>query len=532
MAEQEARLLEEQLQHQLQEQKDSLAAVNHALASDPSNFELLSVGSLLNPNFPLFSFLSIIREELVQAIKDAEESLLHLKRARLLQVADLVLQRSNCTAEAVRREPLDPTYCKAEGLEDHCYSVGSKCRFRHTDGRWYDGLIVGLEGPNAAKIAFLTPTSESMLEEGDGMRSTDVGEGENSEECASSFFSNDVDLVLTAAYRMVWIDAPLSSLKKYIPTLWDASLVGSSIWAVSDTKAGIWRKAELELWDDQVEMGQVVFRHDGSSSKLGTGDISLSKYAQISDEEEKDSSSGQSECSDYEEDSSEGSGLLESSSLLRGIQTETAVFAKWENHTRGIASKMMASMGYREGMGLGASGQGMLNPISVKVLPRKQSLDHALDSRENYEKENQKKKQSRGGKRKRDKKFAAAARAAKEDEKSSPDVFSLINTQLTMQGEASTNGSAKKQWEKASVKGKKEDRWALVAYDDEMKDLRMRIEKLEEMVNRNKKEKVVCDAAMRKLNETRKALAEAEAAHASASDAVVSKEREKRWLKF
>ncbi|KAK3006628.1 hypothetical protein RJ639_015795 [Escallonia herrerae] len=495
MAEQEARLLEEQLEHQLQEQKDSLAAVNHALASDPSNFELLS-----------------IREELVQAIKDAEESLLHLKRARLLQVADLVLQRSNCTAEAVRREPLDPTYNKAEGLEDHCYSVGSKCRFRHTDGRWYDGLIVGLEGPNAAKIAFLTPTSESML--------------------MCKFFLQQRCRFGTNCRLSHGINVPLSSLKKYIPTLWDASLVGSSIWAVSDTKAGIWRKAELELWDDQVEMGQVVFRHDGSSSKLGTGDISLSKYAQISDEEEKDSSSGQSECSDYEEDSSEGLGLLESSTLLRGIQTETAVFAKWENHTRGIASKMMASMGYREGMGLGVSGQGMLDPISVKVLPPKRSLDQALDSRENYEKENQKKKQSRGGKRKRDKKFAAAARAAKEDEKSSPDVFSLINTQLTMQGEASANGSAKKQWEKGSVKGKKEDRWALVAYDDEMKDLRMRIEKLEEMVNRNKKEKVVCDAAMRKLNETRKALAEAEAAHASASDAVVSKEREKRWLKF
>ncbi|KAK3001295.1 hypothetical protein RJ639_022212 [Escallonia herrerae] len=478
--------------------------------------------------FTSFCFVKI-REELVQAIEDAEESLLHLKRARLLQVADLVLQRSNCTAEAVRMEPLDPTYCKAEGLEDHCYSVGSKWRFRHTDGRWYEGLIVGLEGPNAAKIAFLTPTSESMV--------------------MCKFFLQQRCRFGTNCRLSHGIDVPLSSLKKYvlenigfdlyfynkilyIPTLWDASLVGSSIWAVSDTKAGIWRKAELELWDDQVEMGQVVFRHDGSSSKLGTGDISLSKYAQISDEEEKDSSSGQSECSDHEEDSSEGSGLLESSTLLRGIQTETAVFAKWENHTRGIASKMMASMGYREGMGLGVSGQGMLDPISVKVLPPKQSLDHALDSRENYEKENQKKKQSRGGKRKRDKKFAAAARAAKEDEKSSPDVFSLINTQLTMQGEESNYGSGKKQWEKASVKGKKEDRWALVAYDDEMKDWRMRIEKLEEMVNRNKKEKVVCDAAMRKLNETRKALAEAEAAHASASDAVVSKEREKRWLKF
>lgn len=496
MGSEEERVLENQLEIQLQEQRDSLAAIKEALASDPANPELLTV-----------------YEELVQVIKDAEEGLFQLKRARLLREADSVLNGCNHKSDDVKVEPLDPADVEPEPLEEQSNLVGSKCRFRHSDGRWYNGQIVALDDSDSAKISFLTPISENML--------------------MCKFFLQQRCRFGTNCRLSHGVDVPLSSLKKYIPTTWDESLVGSSIWAISDSKSGIWREAELESWDDKLGVGQVVFRDDGSCAKLGVDAISLSENAQVSDEEESDSGSEQFDSSDYEDEDSQGLGFLESSSQQRGIQTETVIFAKWENHTRGIASKMMANMGYREGMGLGVSGQGMLDPVTVKVLPPKQSLDHALESHEGEEtNKKQEKKRSRGGKRKREKKFAALARAAKEEEELEPDVFSLINNQLAMHHEALSGRSAKKQRGKGSGEGNKVDRRALVAYDDEVKDLRMRAEKLEEMVNRNRKEKVVYEAAMRKLNETRKALAEAESAHASASSAVVSREKEKRWLKF
>ncbi|XP_062097405.1 zinc finger CCCH domain-containing protein 18 [Humulus lupulus] len=496
MAYEEERVLETQLELQLHEQRDSLAALKDALAFDPNNLELLSVC-----------------EEVVQAIKDAEEGLLHLKRARLLREADSVLLASCPTDNVAKVEPLDPTDVEPEPLEENqCYKIGSKCRFRYSDGRWYNGLIVDLDGSSSsAKVSFLNPTSESML--------------------MCNFFLQQRCRFRNNCRLSHGVDVPLSSLKKYIPTIWEQSAVGSSVWAVSNGSGGLWRGGELESWDDELGLGKVVFRDDGSSANLGDEAITLSEYAEMSNEEESDLSSEQSDSSDYDEDSPQGIGFLDSSSK-RGIQKETAIFAKWENHTRGIASKMMANMGYREGMGLGVSGQGMVDPINVRVLPAKQSLDLAVESRKKKEsKENQGKKRSRGGKRKRDKKFAALTRAAKEREEMAPDVFSLINIQLAKHDEALI-GPAQKQQNKDSAEGKKVDRRTLVAYDDEVKDLRMKIEKLEEMANRNRKEKAVYDAAMRKLSETRKALADTVAAHASASNAVMSKEKEKKWLKF
>ncbi|KAK9098042.1 hypothetical protein Syun_025087 [Stephania yunnanensis] len=491
--------LEQQLELQLEEQRDSLNALNEALASDPSNSELLS-----------------FQEELIVAIRDSEDGLLHLKRSRLLRETDSILSSaaaaSGCgfNGNDVKVEALDPQ------LEAENYGVGSKCRFRHIDGRWYNGVVVSVDGTGSATIAFLTPTSENMV--------------------ICKFFLQQRCRFGSNCRMSHGVDVPLSSLKAYIPTIWQQSFVGSIIWALPDSNSGVWKEAELESFDDIKNLAKVVFRNDGSSTTLGIEAVSLSEYAEMSEDEEDEYSTEQSDSTDDEEEEEiapQGLGFLEATHSQRGIQTDTAVFANWEHHTRGIASKMMANMGYREGMGLGASGQGRVDPISVKVLKPKQSLDHALQSHEGEKAEGErKKKRSRGGKRKRDKKFADAARAAKQEEESQPDVFSFINKQLATQVQAHGGTTSKNRQSKGSVEGRKEDRRALVAYDDEVKDLRLQIEKLEEMVGRNRKDKVTCEAFTRKLNETRKALADAEAAHASASHALVSKEKEKKWLKF
>uniref|UniRef100_A0ACD5YVG3 Uncharacterized protein n=2 Tax=Avena sativa TaxID=4498 RepID=A0ACD5YVG3_AVESA len=503
--EDEAAAIELQLEQHLQEQRSSLEAVDEALAADASNADLLEV-----------------HEELLAAIKDAEEGLLHLKRSRLVKQIDDIFPNQGSAVQETEAviETLDPDDAEPETLEPQEFSVGSKCRFRHNDGRWYNGCVIGLEGSSDARVSFLTPTSENMS--------------------MCKFFLQQRCRFASNCRLSHGVVIPIASLKRFTPTRWQQSLAGSNILAASGHHSGLWRRAELESWDDDQKLGHVIFQDDGSTARLSGDSLSIPEYADASDEDDEQGSSeeesGFSEDGDQEDETiHRGVGLSESTNLT-GVQSETVIFAKWEQHTRGMASKMMAKMGYREGMGLGVSGQGMVDPIPVKVLPPKQSLDHALapTAGEDGGSKVRDKKRTRGGKRKRDKKFAELARAAKAEE-AERSVFSFMNSQLVNQDAA--QGSAGKARKESPGQGngqpKKEDnRRSLLAYDDEVKDLKSQVGKLEEMVKRNRKDKAVHEAASRKLEQTRKALVDAEATHASATNAVARKDKEKKWLKF
>lgn len=50
----------------------------------------------------------------------------------------------------------------------------------------------------------------------------------------------------------------------------------------------------------------------------------------------------------------------------------------WEQHTRGIGSRIMAQMGYITGTGLGKKADGRVQPVEATVLPAGKSLGSSL----------------------------------------------------------------------------------------------------------------------------------------------------------
>jgi hypothetical protein len=82
-------------------------------------------------------------------------------------------------------------------------------------------------------------------------------------------------------------------------TRWQQSFIGSNILAAYGHDSGLWRRAELESWDDDLKLGNVVFRDDGKFARLPGNSLYISEYADTSDDDEEGSpSEEESEFSD------------------------------------------------------------------------------------------------------------------------------------------------------------------------------------------------------------------------------------------
>ncbi|GAQ78800.1 CCCH-type zinc finger protein [Klebsormidium nitens] len=454
------------------------------------------------------------------------------------------LEFDSCREKAA---PEEAGFSGREIVEWAGFKLGNRCRFRGQDRRWHNGVILEFRHPQSvngspsrrstvgALVAYLTPTTvQTKLCSFFAQRRCRFGD-----DCRS-FHGFSV-----RAHR----------LRPYQPPDPGTLLPGERVLALrNDT--GLWEPAEIEKIEGAGEtVGlQIAFVRDGKRASAGFEAIESPSVptpegaSSDSDSEAGVSgSAGDADLSGDEEESPRG-GLGDSETSAgvtsrgvdcradaalmtsAGIQGEVRLLAGWEEHTRGVASKMMASMGFVAGRGLGRDNQGMVNPLPVKVLPKNASLDF-VGGEQNGEKEGGRKK-SRGGEKSRKRKAAQAARVARAEDGSEDDMFSLINKQLAAPPAAALGKTAEHTRKVKSGSSAGSDRQKLLAQGEDVEELRKRIAKLQEMADRNRKDRTVSAAVQRKLEETRNALATAEAAHESAHREIHEKERHKKLLKW
>ncbi|CAI5523611.1 unnamed protein product [Closterium sp. Naga37s-1] len=258
-----------------------------------------------------------------------------------------------------------------------------------------------------------------------------------------------------------------------------------------------------------------------------------------------------------------------------GPQSETVAFAAWEQHTRGVASRLMARMGFQRGAGLGRDGGGITSPVGVRPgkerrgakgggvggaglgVEEEEGKGGARDgSAGGGEEGGKKRKKSRGGERARNRKKIAAEReaaaaAAEEEGGRRGDVFDFINVHLggrekeagdearivhrggngRRESGSESAGGGGSQSERMGG-GREEERRELMQQEERVREVRARVGRYEEMAGRHAHDKVTLAAVHRKLAAAREELRRVQGGRDSAHSSAAQKEALRKWTKF
>ncbi|XP_071802092.1 zinc finger CCCH-type with G patch domain-containing protein-like [Asterias amurensis] len=150
---------------------------------------------------------------------------------------------------------------------------------------------------------------------------------------------------------------------------------------------GVWYPASIQHIDEDKHQVTVQYESYGTTATLDVQSVlpseqrsdtspPLSSSSEDSEDEELDvpsTSSSRQDTPTFRE---------ESPSVGWRPSGGGVPLGEWEAHTRGIGSKLMALMGYEFGKGLGRHGEGRVEPVEAVIVPQGKSLDKCMELRE------------------------------------------------------------------------------------------------------------------------------------------------------
>ena len=174
----------------------------------------------------------------------------------------------------------------------------------------------------------------------------------------------------------------LKSLKEYLEPNYAGLREGAGILA-NEESSNLWKHATVEGVEHDGIHGTTVhirFSHDSKNivslplEHVVPLNNSLDEGDDSSDEDEE-SSIRTADCNPINE-----TPIVRD--LLDKIDGSVSAIGGWESHTKGIGSKLMASMGYIHGTGLGKQSEGRREPVPILIYPPGCSIDYCMGIKE------------------------------------------------------------------------------------------------------------------------------------------------------
>ncbi|EDO38903.1 predicted protein [Nematostella vectensis] len=364
--------------------------------------------------------LAKLKDDLTELIQVTEESLLSLKKSQLLQLLEQQesSHHDSGTPETDTKTSVDyrNSYVNDHTIDDNDDEdndeniIGTKCRVAFTQ-EWgvkehHNAMVFKLESipldeetvdQAKVRVLFLNPTHRSMVP------CPYFLEGKCKFAGAECRFSH--------GYLV-----DVEHLKPFKEP--DFSSVKAGQRCLARYSDGVWYNSTIKSIKHESHEFLIHYETYNTDATLPLDDIYPLGPEEVESDSESDSQS------DTGDSSSSKAAIEQDDDVIRYAWKPTGALSSlgdWEQHTKGIGSKLMAKMGYIFGKGLGKDGEGRVEPIEVVVLPQGKSLDKCAELRE-------KNKLKEPFKRKKKKLVVASTTSASQGKAS--DVFDFINHKL------------------------------------------------------------------------------------------------------
>ena len=367
--------------------------------------------------------LKDLEKDLLELIEVTQDSLLSLKKSKLLS---LLSAEPNIDSVDKTDDTLETSSCLSKSIEDEDLSrfdnfIGTKCRVKYTQDwgtfQYHNAMVIGVdehedessgETVYKVRVVFLNPTHLAMV-------------------MCSYYLDGKCRFGESACKYSHGYLVNLEELEEYEEPDFSLLTDGEKCLAKYEDN-GVWYKATVnEVFEETVRVHFDTYNVDAT----------LDLHSVLPIENVNDNISGNDSSAESEVEDSSNVGLVE---LSYKPMSMSGPLGEWEEHTKGIGSKLMARMGYVFGKGLGRNGEGRVEPVEIQLLPPGKSLDQIMELKEKGKIKKPFKKKKKPPSVPSDESKTGSTKAA----------FDLIN-RIASKGKQTSNHSGKAKKQKFSV---------------------------------------------------------------------------------